>query len=244
MGRLIAVTSGKGGVGKSSVSVHLATALALKGSKVLLIDLDAGMRCLDIMLSVSDRLLFDLNDVLSGEKMLEDAVLKAKENVFLLAAPLKFGIDTEKLKGLLTKIVYDYDYIFLDFPAGGVNELYHALPRYCEALVVCNADAVSVRDAAMVAEDLRTLNLMSVRLVLNRVSLNNMRKGITANVDEVIDSCGLQLIGVIPQSMDIYMANCTGTSVNKKSKASAVFGRIAKRLEGYDVPLAKIGREN
>lgn len=239
MGRLIAITSGKGGVGKSSVSVQLATALSGMGHTVLLVDLDSGMRCLDIMLNLSDKLIFDLNDVLSGEKPVEDAILTdpKRNGLSFLAAPLKGKINSTQLRRFVTEATDHFDFVILDFPAGGVDELYNALPRYTEALVVCNADAVSLRDAALIGQDLNKLRLISVRLVLNRVSFDTMRRGITANIDEAIDRCGIRLIGVIPQSMDLYLACCSGEPLQSKSRAAKAFERLAKRLLGYDIPL-------
>ncbi len=240
MGRLIAVTSGKGGAGKSSVSVHLAAALSNMSNKVLVVDMDAGMRCLDIMLGVSNVLLFDLNDVLNGHKTINEAVITVPSvgsELHFIAAPLKGKINPEGLGDFVAEACLIYDFVILDFPAGAVDELYSALPRYCEALVVCNADAVSLRDAAIMGADLDDLDFMSVRLVLNRVSFENMRRGITANIDEVIDESGIRLIGVVPQSMDIYMSCCSGQALKKKSRAAKAFQRIAKRIMGYDIPL-------
>lgn len=239
MGRLIAVTSGKGGVGKSSVSVNLATTLGEMGNSVLLVDLDAGMRCLDIMLGLTDKLLFDLGDVLLGDKELDDAILTddKKKGLSFLAAPLKDKIDPAKLGDFAGKACLKFDFVIFDFPAGVVDELYAALPRYTEALVVCNADAVSLRDAAIIGQDLTALRLMSVRLVLNRVSFETMRRGITANIDQVIDQSGIRLMGVIPQSMDIYLSCCSGEPLNKKSRSAKAFDRLAKRIMGYDIPL-------
>lgn len=236
MGRLIAVTSGKGGAGKSSVSVHLAMALAKLSNRVLIVDLDAGMRCLDIMLGVSDRLLFDLSDVLEQNKTVREAVISL-ENLDFIAAPLRGKINPEKFSKFVSVATEDYDFVILDFPAGTVDELYSALPRYSEALVVCNADAVSLRDAAIMGSDLSELNFMSVRLILNRVSFKNMLKGITANIDEIIDTSGIRLMGVVPQSMDIYMSCCSGEPLGKKTRAAKAFERIAKRVMGYDLPL-------
>lgn len=236
MGRLIAVTSGKGGAGKSSVSVHLATALAKLSERVLIVDLDAGMRCLDIMLGVSDRLLFDLSDVLDKNKSVQEAVISLG-NLDFLPAPLRGKINPTEFSGFILEVLEDYDFVILDFPAGTVDELYTALPRYCEALVVCNADAVSLRDAAIMGADLSELNFMSVRLILNRVSFKNMQKGITANIDEVIDTSGIRLVGVVPQSMDIYMSCCSGQPLGKRTRAAKAFERIAKRVMGYDIPL-------
>ncbi len=240
MGRLIAVTSGKGGAGKSSVSVHLATALSLMSNKVLVVDLDAGMRCLDIMFGVSNDLIFDLGDVLSGDKTIEEALLSVPSsggNLHFIAAPLKDKIDPTALSNFAKQALETYDFVIFDFPAGTVDELYSALPRYAEALVVCNADAVSLRDAAIMGSDLAELNLMSVRLILNRVSFDTMRRGITANIDEIIDESGIRLMGVVPQSMDVYMSCCSGQALPKKSRAAKAFNRIAKRIMGYDIPL-------
>ena len=240
MGRLIAVTSGKGGAGKSSVSVHLATALANLSNKVLVVDLDAGMRCLDIMLGVSDRMLFDLNDVLKNDKTILEAAIDVPSGngkLLFLGAPLKGKIAPDELSRFVSSAAEEFDFVILDFPAGAVDELYSALPRYAEALVVCNADAVSLRDAAVMGADLKELNFMSVRLILNRVSFDNMRRGITANIDEVIDSSGIRLMGVVPQSMDVYMSCCSGEALSKKCRAAKAFLRIAKRIMGYDIPL-------
>ncbi len=241
MGRLIAIASGKGGVGKSSVSVNISAELGNRNHKVLLIDLDSGMRCLDVMLGVSDRLVFDLNDILSGAKTLDEVLLHPanRENVDFIPAPLSGMIDKD-LFGSFISTVYDkYDFIILDFPAGGVGPLYEALPKYCEGLVVCNADSVSIRDAATVGRDLMKLGLMSVRLILNRVDFDFMIKGVTENIDGVIDGSGIRLIGIVPQSLELYYSNCKGVAIKRGCRAQKAFDRITSRLLGYDIPLPK-----
>ena len=239
MGRLIAVTAGKGGVGKSSAALHLAASLARQGNGVLLVDLDAGMRCLDLLLGVSDSLVFDLSDIIDGQKNLKEVVIPSKlyPGVSLVAAPLSGKIDPKGLKAFLEELPEKYDFVVLDFPAGCVDELYHALPKYAEALVVCNADAVSIRDAGLVGKDLEALKLLSARLILNRADISHMKKGFTANIDEVIDRSGLRLIAVIPQSTDIYYAACTTTALSGRTKAYKAFERVDRRIQGYDIPL-------
>jgi septum site-determining protein MinD len=237
MGRLIAVTSGKGGVGKSNVSVRLAESLSAEKNKTLLIDLDAGMRCLDLLLGVTDSLVFDLGDILENEKAPEEVILNTKNsNIDLIAAPLSGGINADKFGAFLKNTALEYDFIILDFPAGVVDGLYAALPKYTEVLVVCNADAVSVRDAAVIGKALNKLKLLSVRLILNRADFKFMKQGMNANIDEVIDRCGIRLIAVIPQSMDIYFSSCKGEPLKKNTKAAKAFGRLAKRILGYDIP--------
>ena len=239
MGRIIAITSGKGGVGKSSVAVGLSVALGRMENRVLLVDLDAGMRCLDIHLNLSDKLVFDLNDLLSGEKDLQSVLLKNEiyPNLSLIAAPLNSTIEHNALRAFLNTAADDFDFIILDFPAGGVNTLYDALPRFAEGLVVSNADAVSVRDAQTVGRDLAENGLMSVRLVLNRVDFSYIKKGILPDIDAVIDRCGLRLMAIIPSSTEMYYSACTGKPLNKSCKAYKAFERLAQRIMGYNIPL-------
>ncbi len=158
MGKTIAVTSGKGGTGKSTVAVGIAMSFSRLGKKVLLIDLDAGLRCLDLMLGIDEKVVFDLWDVLSG-RPLEDAVYPAAnhENIFLIPAPAKFKeLSSPAFREMLKKVNADYDITILDFPAGIDFRLYEALLPKTQMITVCNPDPVSVRDAAVVCENLPT----------------------------------------------------------------------------------------
>lgn len=241
MGRLIAVTSGKGGVGKSSVAIGLASTVAADGKTVLLIDLDAGMRCLDLMLGVSDRLVFDLADVLSGSKNLSDALLypSDRKGMALLAAPSEDKW-LPGLRELLLSVTDHFDYTILDFPAGVCDGLYDCLPRFAELLVVCNPDPVSIRDAGKVGISLSRWEFLSVRLIINRFRPENIKNRRMSNIDDMIDACGIRLLAIIPEDESVYHSAVTGRPLQKGGRAAMAFKRLAKRMEGYSLPLPSV----
>ena len=168
MGLVIATCSGKGGVGKSTVSVNTAIALQNEGKSVLLIDMDAGMRCLDLLLGVNEKLVFDLSDVLAG-KSLEECILRIDgyRELYLLAAPAtKDEIDTEKWKELISLVSDNFDAVIIDFPAGNDVSLLSALPYDAQIVCVANPDAVSVRDASFMG-NLLSKQDKKARLIIN-----------------------------------------------------------------------------
>jgi len=239
MGKIYAVTSGKGGVGKSTFSAGLACTYARMGKKVLLIDMDAGLRCLDLMLGVSSSLVFDISDVLLG-KPLEDAICTVDklENLHLLAAPADTGmIDTFSFAGFAAEVSSIYDVVIFDFPAGVDFELCTALPKDTVHLVVVNPDVVCIRDASQVCERLNAFS-DNVRMVLNKFDLSLIKNKIYANVDDAIDRTGIQLIGIVPYCEKVIVAAAKGIPV-KKGRAMKAFKRIAKRLDGEKVRLPK-----
>ena len=239
MGKIYAVTSGKGGVGKSTFSAGLACTYAGMGKKVLLIDMDAGLRCLDLMLGVSGSLVFDISDVLLG-KPLEDAVCKVDKfnNLDLLAAPADIGmVDTFSFAGFAAEVGAIYDTVIFDFPAGVDFELCCALPKDTTHLVVVNPDVVCIRDAAQVCDKLNAFS-HNVRMVLNKFDLSLIKNKVYANVDDAIDRTGIQLIGIVPFCQRVMVAAANGVPV-KKGRAMKAFKRIAKRLDGEKVRLPK-----
>ncbi len=239
MGKVFAVTSGKGGVGKSTVSVGLAHALCKQGKRVLLIDMDEGLRCLDLMLGVDDETVFDLSDILMG-KEISDAVYKVKNqsNLFLIPAPAKLGlIDAYSFKKFADEVTKLYDIVIFDFPAGIDFSLYGCLPKGALFLTIAAPDPVTVRDAATVSRMLYEIGCES-KLIINRFEYRLSRKQIFKNVDEIIDTAGLQLVGIIPKSEELALLPVKHTLKSKENAASA-FLRIAKRLQGESVPLPK-----
>lgn len=238
MKRILAVTSGKGGVGKSTCAVGIAVALCKSGKKVLLIDLDAGLRCLDIMTGADDRLVFDLFDVLNG-KPLEDAVLKSNltDGLFVLAAPSECcTFDGTALCNMLLS-AKEYDYIILDFPAGVSFPFCEKICDITDFIVVTTADRIGMRDSFAMASALGKFGCVC-RLVINKFDRRLIKKGIFGGIDDMIDCSGCRLLGVVP--FDRRAAMQKQGKFYKKGKTVKAFERIAKRIYGYEVRLPKI----
>ncbi len=240
MDKLFCVTSGKGGVGKSTVSVGLAAAFSLLGQKVLLLDLDEGLRCLDLMLGVSENIACDLGDVLAGRDVADATyALPGLEGVSLIPAPLKLGnINPVAFGELISDVITRYDRVIIDFPAGIDFTLYETLPKTATFLVVCTPDSVCVRDAYFVGNSLSDIGFNAPRLILNRFSLSYINSGIYKGVDDIIDASGIRLGGVIPfdQRVPVLQSKSKAPMVGRTKKA---FIRLARRLSGEDIKLPK-----
>lgn len=242
MGRIITVISGKGGVGKSTVSSGLGIALTRLGAKVLLVDCDSCLRCLDLMLSTSKDTAFDLTDVISGEAELTDAAV-AVEGCFGLyvisaardsALRENSSVFAQKMKS--AKEIFDY--IILDSPAG-VGADFKAAALAADALfVVSTPEPVSIRDAETAAKKAEKLSGAKSRLIINRMDYKLVKKGLYANADNMIDRTEVQLIGIVPNDASAHKNAILGRPV-VKGRAAKAFLRIAKRVRGERVPLPK-----
>lgn len=239
MGICIATTSGKGGTGKSTISVGLAFCFAKMKKSVALVDMDAGLRCLDLMLGVDGEIVFDLSDVLSGHDI-SDASYQAPSNdlINVIPAPISLSrIDCAGLAAFSNKIKSMYDIVIFDFPAGIDFSLYRALDKKTQFIVVCNPDPVSVRDASAVCNNLPD-TLCEPRLVINRFDSQFIKKGIYSNIDDIIDISGFRLIGIVPQSNELMLLSASH-HLNHKCKAFKALNRIARRLCGEELRLPK-----
>lgn len=237
MGRVFAVTSGKGGVGKSTVSVGLALAFCGLGRRVLLVDMDEGLRCLDLMLGVDKSAVFDLSDILLGREI-NDAVYKVEQHdgLYLVPAPQEIGkIDTFTFTAFAAEASKLYDTVIFDFPAGMDFTLYPALPPDTLFLTVASPDPVSVRDASAVSMRLGRLSLSS-RLVINNFTYKLCKSKVYDNIDGIIDSASLQLIGIIPSSEELALLS-VNHALSSRGKPMKAFNRLAKRLEGEHILL-------
>ncbi len=240
MDKLFAVTSGKGGVGKSTVATMLASSLAQNGNSVLLIDLDEGLRCLDLMLGISETVAFDLADILNGREH-EAAIypIPLCNNLSLIPAPAKAGqINANSFGLFLREITEKYDKVVVDFPAGIDFTLYDALPDYTAFITVCTPDPVSLRDASLVANELYSHGKNNVRLIINRFDVNFIKDGVYSGIDDMIDKTGIQLLGIVPYDISLTLAHAS-SALPKKGNAKKAFGRIAERLCGKNVKLPK-----
>jgi septum site-determining protein MinD len=240
MNNVFAITSGKGGVGKSTVATCLASACEKIGKKVVLIDLDEGLRCLDVMLGVSEDIFLDISDVLKGEN-LYSALYKVpeKENLFLLPAPSSRDLmDEEAFGELIKRLANEFDAVFVDFPAGIDMRLYKQMPDTTRFITVTGPDPVSIRDAGFMASSLIGIGKVYNRVIINRFEYSFIKSGIYSGVDDIIDSSLIRLIGIIPNDINLPLAQAKGT-LCKKGKSIKAVDRIIRRLYGEDIPLPK-----
>lgn len=240
MGKIFAITSGKGGVGKSTVSAGLSLALSSLGYKVLLVDMDEGLRCLDLMLGIDNQVVLDLSDILQGREI-SDAVYKVQENLYLVPAPQKLGmIDAFSLANFANEVKALYDVVIFDFPAGIDFSLYTSIPKDALFLTVAFPDAVTVRDAAIVSGLLAEKGCES-RLIINRFDYKISKRKVYKNIDDIIDEAQLQLMGIVPQSSELQLLSL-GQPLKKNGKPMKALIRISKRLMGQQILLPKINK--
>ncbi len=245
MGRATVITSGKGGVGKSTVAVGLGRALAQRGRRVLLVDCDAGLRSLDRMTGAEENLVFDMADVVFARCSPAEAIYPCGEapGLFLLPAP-SLGEDLIRpgvMKKLVPLLTQYYDHVLLDSPAGLGSGFRSAAAGADQAIVVCNPDPVCVRSAASARELLGKLSVSEVRLVINRFNGALFRQtDAYDDLDSVIDATGIRLLGLIPEDYSLAAAFLRGKPTGEDSKAMGALSRIAGRLEGEAIPLAEI----
>lgn len=240
MGICLATTSGKGGTGKSTVSCGLSLAFAKLNKSVLLVDMDEGLRCLDLLLGVDHKVVFDLSDILNGVAIADGTyTLPQNPLISVIPAPRQIGhIQADALSTFAKKVKSLYDVVIFDFPAGLDFSLYSAIGDDAQFLTVCNPDPVSVRDAAAVCASLPQ-NKNAARLIINRFDAEYIKKKIYSNIDDIIDMSGFRLLGIVPQSSDLMLLSITH-NINKKTKAFKALYRIARRLSDYEVRLPKI----
>lgn len=246
MSRVIVVTSGKGGVGKSSTCVNLGGNLALNGYKVCLIDADLGLKNLDVLLGIENRVIFDIQDVINGVSTLKQALVKDKriENLYLL--PACKSIDVTKINfSCLEKIIVElkkqFDFILIDSPAGIERGFYNAIRNANEAIVVVNNDVTSIRDADKVIGILNTHGIIDNKLIINKVSLKKIDKEINITMNDVIEVLGVPLLGVVYEDEEVIKSNNKGIPIvlNNKSIINKCYQNISKRLNGEEVSLVK-----
>lgn len=243
MGTVIAVTSGKGGTGKTSVTGGVAACLARLGKQVLCIDMDIGLRNLDISLGMSDRALMDFTDVAEGRCPLSRAAVTHPDlpGLALLTAPMSLPplLTRASVRGMLRTARERYDYILIDSPAGLGEGFRLAICGADRAIVVATNDASSLRDAQRVVSEL--YRIPQVHLVMNRVQPKLLRK-LRTTIDDAMDAAGLPLIGVVPEDSRVMLAANMGQPLilGGRQGAANAFLNIAKRLDGLRVPIMRI----
>lgn len=243
MGVSTVITSGKGGVGKSTVSVGLGRALAQRGRRVLLIDCDAGLRSLDRMTGTEESLVFDISDVVHGRCAPAEAIYPCaeEESLFLLPAPSSGEnmIRPAVMRKLVPFLKKYYDHILLDSPAGVGGGFRAAACAADRALIVCTPDPVCVRGASSVRDLLKNLDVNDSRLIINRFNGRFFSEtGVFGDLDGVIDAAGSRLFGVVPEDFSLAAAFLKGKRAKESSKGMMALSRMSGRLEGEDIPLS------
>ena len=241
LGRAIVLTSGKGGVGKTTTTANLGTALANRGARVVLVDADVGLRNLDIVLGLESRVKHHLLDVLEERVSLDEALVPGKhsESLFLLAAAQsreKDDVETAKMKALISSLRERFDYVLIDCPAGIELGFRNAVAGADEAIVICTPEVAAVRDVDRVVGLLG--NRFRPQLVINRLRPNLVKKGKMLSVEDVNAILRLPLLGVIADEPEIIVTTNRGEplALRKDTPTGAAYHAIAARVAGEDVP--------
>lgn len=243
MSQIIVFASGKGGTGKTTVTVNVALALCRQNKKVLLIDCDCGMRGSDLMLGLEQNLVYDTSDVIAGNCFTGDAVYPhpSVEGMFLMPAPINTEdeISPEVMKQFTETIRNDYDYILIDSPAGVGSGFLTALAPADRAIVVINPEPTGVRGANNIKKLLVENNIKDIRLIINKFNPKNFEQlAVYQDLDEVIDKCEIQLIGLVPDDYKIASFAQQGKPNLISENSTSVFNNIAQRIMGKNAPLA------
>ena len=242
MGTAVMVTSGKGGTGKTCLTAGVASCLAALGRRVLCIDLDVGLRDLDLVLGLSDRAVMDFSDVMAYRSPLMSAVVEQPEikGLYLLTAPLTpDGLDAQRFREVVDEARECFDYVLMDCPAGLGSGFQLALAAADRGIVVSAVDPAALRDAQRAVAELHALP--QLHLVMNRVQPKLMRK-LRTSIDNAMDAAGLPLLGVVPEDEAVATSAAAGVPLvlsTRKGAAPACLN-ISKRIMGQRVPLLRI----
>ncbi len=247
-GRVIVITSGKGGVGKTTTSANIGSALAKNGKSVVLIDTDIGLRNLDLLLGLENRIVYTLVDVVEERCKLKQALVKDKKNpnLCLLAAAQtrdKSAVSAEQLKKITEKLKKDYDFVLVDCPAGIEQGFQTAIAGASEAIVVTTPEMSAVRDADRIIGLLEAAEgVESYKLLLNRVRPNMIKSNDMMSVEDVENILSCEKIGIIPEDVGIITSTNRGEPIinNEKALAGKAYINVARRIIGEDVPFLDI----
>ncbi|MCP3773987.1 septum site-determining protein MinD [Paenibacillus sp. MZ04-78.2] len=245
MGEAIVITSGKGGVGKTTTSANIGTALALQGKKVVMVDTDIGLRNLDVVMGLENRIIYDLIDVAEGRCRLPQALVKDKrfDELYMLPAAQtkdKNAISPEAVRQIVVELKRDFDFVIIDCPAGIEQGFKNAVAGADKAIVVTTPENAAVRDADRIIGLLeKEPNVESPKLVINRIRPNMVKKGEMLDIDEICSVLAVDLLGIVPDDEYVIKAANLGepTVMNPDSRAAIAYRNIARRMLGDSVPL-------
>ena len=242
MGEVIVVTSGKGGVGKTTTTANIGVGLSGLGKKVIVIDTDLGLRNLDVVMGLENRIVYNIVDVIEGSCRLKQALIKDKRfpELYLLPSAQtkdKSSVSPEQMKKLVEDIRNDFDFILLDCPAGIEQGFKNAIAGADRALVVTTPEVSAIRDADRIVGLLEANEMQKIDLIINRIRMDMVKRGEMLKVEDVCDILSVPLIGVIPDDEQIVVSTNTGEPlVGGSSPAGKAYANICHRLIGEEVP--------
>ncbi len=249
MSEVIVVTSGKGGVGKTTSSANIGCGLSLLGKKVVLIDADIGLRNLDVVLGLENRIVYNLVDVVEKNCRLKQALIKDKKfpELYLLPAAQtrdKNAVNEEQMIELCEELKKSFDYIIIDCPAGIEQGFKNAVAAADRALVVTTPEISAVRDADRIIGLLDSNDIRDHRLVVNRLRMDMVKRGDMMSVEDVVEILAIDLIGTIPDDEDIVVSTNNGEPIisNESSVAGKAYANICKRITGEEVPYMDLSK--
>lgn len=246
MSEVIVITSGKGGVGKTTTSANVGTGLAQLGNKVVLIDTDIGLRNLDVVLGLENRIVYNLVDVVEGNCRIKQALIKDKRypNLQLLPSAQtrdKTSVTPEQMMKLTEELREEFDYIILDCPAGIEQGFKNAIAGADRALVVTTPEVSAIRDADRIIGLLEAEEMKKIDLIVNRIRMDMVKRGDMMSMEDVQEILAVPIIGVVPDDENIVVATNTGEPlVGSNSQAGQAFLNISRRIMGEEVELLNL----
>ncbi|MDR2167987.1 MAG: septum site-determining protein MinD [Clostridiales bacterium] len=247
MGEVIVVTSGKGGVGKTTTTANIGTGLASMGRSVVLIDADIGLRNLDVVMGLENRIVYDLVDVVEGKCRYKQALIRDKRypELHLLAAAQtkdKSAVSPEQMVKLCSQLTDEFDFIIIDCPAGIEQGFKNAIAGAHKAIVVATPEVSSVRDADRIVGLLKSADISEVWLILNRLRPDLIRRGEMMTLEDVVDILAIDVLGVVPDDEAIVVTTNRGEAAvtEAKSPAGAAFRNIVARIVDENVPMLEV----
>ncbi|CAB1129678.1 ATPase activator of MinC [Candidatus Hydrogenisulfobacillus filiaventi] len=250
MGEAIVITSGKGGVGKTTTTANLGAGLARLDLKVALVDADIGLRNLDVVMGLENRIVYDLVDVVEGFAKLKHALIKDKrfDNLYLLPAAQtrdKTAVTPAQMAELVEALKAEFDYVLIDSPAGIEQGFKNAVAGADQALVVATPEVSSVRDADRIIGLLEAQEKHRPRLIINRLRPAMVKKGDMMDIGDILEILAIDLMGVVPEDETIVVSTNRGEPavMNPQSRAGEAYRNIVRRLRGEEVPIMKLEDE-
>jgi septum site-determining protein MinD len=248
--RIITITSGKGGVGKTTATANLSVALALRGQRVVAIDADIGLRNLDVVMGLENRIVYDLVDVVEGRCRLRQAMVRDKRlpDLYLLPAAQtrdKTAVQPEQMVEVCEKLRPDFDFVIIDSPAGIEQGFRNAIAPADEAVIITTPEVSAVRDADRIIGLIEAAEKEPMRLIVNRLRPEMVAREDMLSIEDVVDVLAISLLGVVPEDEQVIVSTNRGRplALENHARAGQAFNNIARRILGEDVPIMSLEKD-